>query len=784
MFIKSMYRNIKRNPLFNIINLIGLVLGFVCIIFITIWIKNELSYDRFHKNSDNIYRVHRYFYDSNGTENLHLSNVAPIIAPLMKNEFTEIQYISRIYHLQMLFVSGNQKILENKVCFAEPELINIFDFEGLPADNKLLKDPYTVIVTDEMADKYFHNQNIIGKSLEFKDEKGEKHKLQIVGVFKKWKNNSHFNPDFFISFSTYESLVSKEELLDWSSNNYETYALIPHLSIGFDKKLDAFIDKHLNNGSKWTKIRLESLSDIHFNWYSSRSYIYILISIALLILIIGSINYMNLNAAMYSKRLTEIRIKKIIGASPKKLAFQLLSETVLFCFISLLFAIYIISLALPKISQILQNPLDFDVNQNISLILGFVGLAILTGIISGIYPALILTSYKPITTSTLGNIRASKASFRNSLVVFQFVVSIVLIISFSLVSKQLNYINNKELGLNKEDIVVIPTTPLLIEKLDAFKHQLSSNPNILSVSGSKRVPSDGLWDCNGANIFSEGKSIPLEFRLANVRMDEQFIPTYKIKLLAGRNFDKDFSKDFGFIINECAVKKIGWKSPENAIGQVIEYGGIKGNVIGVVNDFHYESLHTPISPIIMFNDPTDFNLVSIRLAPSERNSTLEFIEKTWQAYNVSDLPYLYEYLNDNYKRLYKAEEIIKTIFSYFMFLAISIAILGLVGLSVFLIEGRKKEIGIRKVNGAKIIEVMAMLNKDFIKWVAIAFIIACPIAYYTMHKWLENFAYKTELSWWVFASAGLTAITIALFTVSWQSYKAATRNPVEALRSE
>ncbi|HEY4788514.1 MAG TPA: FtsX-like permease family protein [Bacteroidales bacterium] len=779
--ITSMFRNIKRNPLFNFINLSGLALGFVCIIFITLWIKNELSYDRFQKNSETIYRIHRYFYDSNGTENLHIPYVAPTIAPLLKNEFPEIKNITRVYHTGIVFLSDNRKIEENNVCFAEPEVLKIFDFEGLPENGKLLDLPFSVIISDAAAYKYFHGSNAIGKILEFKDEKGGKHALQVAGTFKRWKQNSHFNPDFFISFCTLESLANPNELKDWSSNNYETFALIPYLPADFDKKLDTFIDKSLNNGTKWTKIRLEHLTDIHFNWYSSRSYIYILTSIALLILIMGSINYMNLNAAMYSKRIKEIKIKKIIGASQWKLTFHLLAESVLFSLIAFIAAVCIVSITLPEFNKIFNNPLpDFKIEENIGLISGFVILSVLTGLLSGIYPVLI-SSYRP---AIKAEFTPQTTYFRNGLVVFQFIVSIVLIISFLSVSKQLNYIRNKELGLNKENVVVIPAMTLLIDKLDVFKKQLTQNPNILSVSASKRIPSEGLWDSSGAKIYSNGNLIPLGFRLANIRVDEQFIPTYKIQLAAGRNFNEKISTAHEYIINESAVGKMGWKTPKEAIGQIIEYGGRKGNVIGVVKDFHYESLHNPLSPIIMYYDPSDFNLVSIRITPFDRNKTLAFIEKTWQTYNTSDYSFSSWYVNDSYKQLYKAEDILKTLFSYFMILAISIAILGLVGLSVFIAEQRTKEIGIRKVNGARVTEILAMLNTNFIKWVIIAFVIASPIAWYFMHKWLQNFAYKTTLSWWVFVLAGIIAMAVAVLTVSWQSWKAATRNPVESLRYE
>jgi putative ABC transport system permease protein len=783
-FLTGMFRNMKRNLLFSVINLSGLILGFVCIIIIALWIKNELSYDSFHRNSQGIYRVHRYFYDPNGAENLHLPYVAPIIAPLMEKEFSEVSHIARAYHTDIVFSSNNQKLEEKKLCFADPEILKIFTFEGLPSDTSLLTRPLTVILSDEAAERYFHSGNAIGKTLEFKDQTGEPQYLEIVGVFKNWKRNSHFNPDFLVSFSTLEQFVGPDEMKDWGSNNYETFALIPHMPSDMDQKLDAFINKNLDDGTKWTKVRLELLTDIHFNWYSNRSYIYILISIAFLILILGSINYMNLNAAMYSKRLKDINIRKIIGASRKRLVLQLMAESVLFCFIALVIAEYFASIALPQFNRLFSNPLNFSIRDNPDLIFGFIVLSIVTGLVSSIYPLFIISYSSSGANRNNRNIIFGKTAFRNGLVVFQFVVSIALIISFMLVSKQLNFLHHKELGLNKDNIIVIPATPQLIEKLDVFRQQLLRNPDIVSVTGSKRVPSDGLWDNSGARVISGGSFTPIEFRLANVRVDDQFIPTYGIKLMAGRNFYEQVSADTGYILNETAVKKIGWKSPDEAIGQIIDYGNRKASVIGVVRDFHYESLHNPISPIIMYYDPSSFDLISIRIVPENVGKTISLIEKTWQGYNNADYIFSYEYLTERYMNLYKAEENIRTIFIYSMILALSIAILGLVGISVFLTERRTKEIGIRKVNGAKVIEVMLMLNKDFLKWVVIAFIIACPIAWYAMHKWIQNFAYKTTLSWWVFVAAGVAALLLALFTVSVQSYKAASHNPVDCLKYE
>ncbi len=783
-FFKTLYRGIKKNPLNTAINLFGLTLGFSCIITITIWIQNELSYDTFHENSDKIYRVHRYFYNPDGSESLHLPNVAPPIAPLLEKELKEIAYIARTKNASFTFVHDNKLSLEDKVCFAEPELLEIFNFEGLPVDDNLLEEPLTMIISNEQAMKYFNRLDVIGEVISFYTQDGQKQDLKVVGVFDKWNQNSHFHPEFLISFITFESFVGEEEMNSWGSNNYETFALIPHLPSDIDAQLDNIIDEYLEDGTSWTRVRVEALTDIHFNWHSNETYIYVLASISLLILIIGSINYLNLNLAMYSRRLEEIKVRKIMGASPKKLISQLVGESVLFCLTALMLAAGIVYLFIPEFNHILGSPLQFVLTDNFPMVVGFIILTVLTGVLSVLYPAIVLSSFKPVSTRSNEGLSFGKNSFRTGLVVFQFFVSITLITSFLIVYKQLSYIQHKELGLQKENIIVIPTTPQLVEKLDVFRQELRANPNILSVSGSKRVPSDGLWDNDGAEVESDGKVTNIDFRLPNVRVDEHFLSTYNVPLIAGRNFDETDADYAGYLINEQAARKIGWETPEEAIGQVISYGGNRANVIGVIGNFHYESLHVPISPIILYKDPSNFNRVSIRVSPFEMQQTIYLIEQTWQQYNIPNYSFFYEFVEDRYNRLYRSEQNIKIILTYFMVIAISIAVLGLIALSLFMIQRRVKEIGVRKVNGANTSELLLMLNRDFVKWVIIAFVFATPLAWYAMSSWLENFAYKTQLSWWIFGLAGVLALGVALLTVSLQSWRAATRNPVEALRYE
>ena len=774
----NIVRFIKRNPLYTSINFTGLVIGFVCVVFIGLWIKNELSYDRFHKNADQIYRVHRYFYDNNGTENLHLPYVAPPIAPLLKDEFSEIENIARVSHTGMLFRMNDQKVMEPDVCFAEPDILTIFSFEGISAENNLLNEPLTAVVSSTIAKKYFNNEYAIGKTMEFFDENGNNYNLKITGVFNDWEQNNHFRPEILISFSTYASVVGESELQDWGSNNYETFALMRNKPQQLDSRLDGFINKQFENGTSWTKLRMEKLSDIHFNWYGSRSSIYVLLSIALLILLLGSINYINLNTAIYTKRIKEIQIKKVIGATGKRILSLLMLESVLFCIVSLIVALLIVSVAIPYLAGLFNSNLAFSVGQNLSMIAVFFMLSIFIGIISGVYPAkILLTRKKNISTN-------SKMSFRNGMVIFQFFVSIALIMSFLTVNKQLNYLNTKNLGLNQENVITVSASPNHIEKLDVFRDQLTKNPNIIDVSGSKRIPSQRLADSNGMKASNNGKMEPLGFRVANIRGDEHFVPTYEMKLIAGNNISSQTKEEKEYLVNRSAVEKIGWESPEAAIGQFVEYGNEKGRIVGVLENFNYESLHNAVFPIILYKDASSYNRISIRITPANLSNTIGFIESTWQEFNLSGSPFSYQFIDERFEQLYQSEKYTKTIFTCFMVLAISIAILGLIGLSLFVMERRTKEIGVRKVNGAKVTEILAMLNKDFVIWVAIAFVLATPIAWYAMHKWLENFAYKTSLSWWIFALAGVLALGIALLTVSWQSWRAATRNPVEALRYE
>ncbi|WP_066630006.1 ABC transporter permease [Labilibacter marinus] len=782
--IKDIIRIIKQYPLYSSINTMGLVFGFLCIILISFWIKNELSYDRFHKNSDNIYRFHRYWYDANGTENLHLPFVAPPVAPLVKNDFPEIENIARVSHSSLLFTLGQKTIEERDVCFAEPDILKIFTFEGVDANSNLLVEPLTVIISESMAIKYFESEHAIDNTLEFNDQSGAKYKLRVTGVFKDWSTNSHFRPEFFVSFSTYKAYVGEEELKDWGSNNYETYALIPHLPADINSKLDLFIDKYLNNGTDWTKLRIEKLSDIHFNWFGNRSYIYILFSASLLILFLASINFMNLHSAIYLKRMKEIQIKKVLGASRTSITLKLMLESILFCVLALCLAFMIAPMGLSQLDNIFQNTTSLSFNEHKEMISGLIILSIIVGLLSATYPAFIVLSYKSNKDGVLSQAKIGNLPFRKVLIVFQFFVSIALIMAFITVNKQLNYVQDKSLGFSKENVLTISATPHLIEKLETFRQQLKRNPNILSVTGSKRIPSQMLADSNGANIKNNDKLESVDFRLANIRIDEHFLSTYQMKLIAGKNISDEKPLGAEYLLNQTAINKFGWQTAESALGKFMQYGGRQGKIVGVVEDFHYESLHNSVSPVILYKDPSSYNRVSIRLLPNDLSNTLAYIEKVWQPYNLMDSPFNYQFIDDRFDRLYRAEENTRTLFSYFMMLALSIAILGLFAISAFVIQQRIKEIGIRKVNGATVAEILSMLNVNFVKWVAIAFVIACPIAYYAMNKWLQNFAYKTELSWWIFALAGFSALGIALMTVSYQSWKAATRNPVEALRYE
>ncbi len=576
------------------------------------------------------------------------------------------------------------------------------------------------------------------------------------------------------------------------------------VTLPYLKFFPAFLDKHMANEyggmqpSKLTKLDLQKLTDIHL--YSHTDYeaepngdinrVYIFSAIALIILLIACINYMNLSTARSALRAKEIGIRKVVGARKKELIAQFLSESVLITWAAIFIAIILLYITLPWLNKASEQNLSISILMKWQVLIPLFLSPFVIGIISGIYPALFMSSFQPLKTlKGLFKVKGSSISFRKILVVTQFAISIILIITTIIVFQQLHYMQNASLGYDKEHIVNIGYNTALNDQYESFRNTLLQDRNIKEVGRSSRIPTGRLLDGSGASTLGSDSMVPVKADVRYVATDYNFIPTYGITMVAGRNFSRDYGTDTSnFIINEAAVKAVGWKSNQQAVGKNFKYGSVTGHIIGVMNDFHFESLHQAIMPLIFIMPASipgqsPYNGISIKISGNNIPSALATIKNTWQKF-LPQLPYQYTFLDEKFSKLYDAEQKQETIFTVFACIAILIACLGLFGLSAFAISQRVKEIGVRKVLGADVTTIVALLSKDFLKLVMIAAVIAFPVAWYAMYKWLQSFAYRISIQWWVFILAAFAALLIALITISSQAIKAAIANPVKSLRSE
>ncbi len=797
-YLKTTLRNIKKHLGYSLINIMGLAIGMACCILILLFIFDELSYDKFHENNDRIYRVTRQWFNEDGVSSLHLGQVAPPIGPLLENDFPEIIHAVRIIGAGGLLVGRNGNFFEEpRFFFAEEDFFNVFTYEMIAGDPATaLRNPMTVVITQEMAQKYFGSENPLGQSITVKADP-IKVDMTVTGVIKTMPHNSHFHADILGSFKTYEAVAGEAEMRNWGSNNYNTYLLLEE---NYDisrlkNQLDPFIDRHMSQGmSERTKLQLQKLTDIHLHSHldseieanSDITYVYIFSIIAFFVLLIACINFMNLATARSAGRAKEVGLRKVVGAQRSQLIRQFLGESILTAVLSLLIAIAIVLLVLPEFNQFVGRNLSFNLVSNLFLVFLLILFAISVGILSGIYPALFLSAFKPVRVLK-GKLDSGKKgfSFRTVLVVFQFTISIVLIICVSVVSGQLSYMQTRNLGFDKEHVVVLPSSPAIVKNLDSFKSRLLLNPSILSISAAKRVPSGRLLDSSGASVLSGETSQPITFRIALLRVDHDYIPTFKMEMAAGRNFSREIRTDStqAFILNETAIRRIGWKTPEEAINKGFKYGSRSGRIVGVVKDFHFESLHQEIAPIVMLLSSTSLSQISIRINSLNIPQTMAFLQDIWSE-KRPEYPFSYYFIDENFDQLYRSEENLSRIFSYFAFLSIFIGCLGLFGLASYTAERRTKEIAVRKVLGASSGGLVVLLSKEFSKWVMLANVIAWPIGYIVMSRWLQSFAYRSGIAIGIFFLAGGLAWAIAFLTVSFQTIKASLADPVSALKYE
>lgn len=806
-YLKIAWRNLARYKFISFINLFGLTVGLTCCLLILTYILNELSYDRYNKDADQVYRITRTFYNGNGEQTLKLSTIAPPFGYYMPAEFPEIQKMTRLLNSGTTPLRYKDKILNQPdVYFADENLFDVFSVKVLKGDPKTaLADPFSVMMTEETAKKYFGNEDPMNKVLRANNQ----FDVKVTGIYKAFPPNAHLHPDILVSFNTLkDSAVYGEKNLrtNWGNNSFFTYIKLPE---NYDiKKMEArfpaFLDNHMADQfgavkpSKVTSLGLQKLTDIHL--YSHTDYeaepngdierVYIFSAITLFILLIACINYMNLSTARSALRAKEIGIRKVIGAGKKELIIQFLSESVIISWLAALFAFLCLYFSLPWLNELSGQQLSISILLKWQVLIPLLLTPFVIGFISGVYPALFMSSFKPVKTlKGLFKVGGSSINFRKVLVVTQFAISIILIITTIVVYQQLHYMQNASLGYDKDHIVTLPYYPILNNQYESFRNTLKSNSNIKEVGLSSRIPTGRLLDDMGASAPGQDSMTPVKAEIRYVATNYDFIPTYGISMVAGRNFSRSYGTDTAnFIINQSAVKAVGWKSPQEAVGKNFKYGFITGHIIGVMKDFNFESLHQKIKPLIFIMPASAasngfYNVISVKIAGKNIASALTTLKDAWQKY-LPDLPYQYSFLDEKFATLYQAEQRQETIFIVFACIAIFIASLGLLGLSAFTITQRIKEIGVRKVLGANISSIVGLLSKDFLKLVLISALIAFPVAWYAMSKWLQDFAYRIDIHWWVFVMAGMLTLLIALATVGFQAIKAAIANPVDSLRTE
>jgi putative ABC transport system permease protein len=807
-YFKIAWRNLAKYKFISFINLFGLTVGLTCCLLITTYIINELSYDKYNKNAENIYRVTRSFNNADGVVSLNLSTISPPFGYYLPTDFPEIKKMTRLLNNGTVGFKYKEKLIsEPDVYFADENLFDVFTLDvikGNPAT--ALKDPFSVMLTEDVAKKYFGNEDPINKVLRADNQ----FDVKVTGIYKPFPANSHMHPGVLVSFSTLkDSAVYGAENLrtNWGNNSFFTYLLLPpHYNIkNMLARFPSFIDKRMagqeyvgQQASKFTKLNLQKLTDIHL--YSHTDYeaepngdisrVYIFSAIALFILLIACINYMNLSSARSALRAKEIGIRKVIGARRKELIFQFLSESVMIAWAAIIIAFVCLYFTLPWLNKISAQELSLSILMKWQVLVPLFLTPFIVGIISGIYPALFMSSFQPVKTlKGLFKAGGGSISFRKVLVVAQFAISIVLIITTIIVFQQLRYMQETSLGYDKEHLITLPYYNSINTEYETFRNELLHNANIKDVARSSRIPTGRLLDASGASAMVGDSLRPVTADIKFVAADYDFIPTYGVHVVAGRNFSRAYGLDTtNFILNEAAIKAIGWKTAQEAVGKDFQYGSRKGHIIGVIADFHFESLHQKIVPIVLANPPTSatdsrFNNLSVKVAAKNIPGALASVEKVWKKY-LPEFPYRYTFLDEKFNKLYESEQRQGTIFTVFACIAIFIACLGLFGLSAFSITQRVKEIGVRKVLGANVSSIVALLSKDFLKLVLIAAVIAFPVAWYAMTHWLRDFAYRINIHWWVFVLAAILASVVALVTVSFQAIKAAVANPVKSLRTE
>lgn len=806
-YIKTAWRNLWKNRWYSLINIAGLALGMTTCLLILLFIRYELNYDKFNTRADQIARV-VFKGQMNGGE-IKEATVMPPVAKTFQDNFPEVITATRLRDRGIPRVTyENKTFREDYFGYADPNFLEVFTIPLIKGDfHTALKEPNNVIISESVAEKFFGDENPIGKMIQVNDQETA---LQVTGVYKDIPENSHFQDFGFLA--SMEGLPEAKSN-SWMSSNFYTYLLLKK-GTDYDKleqKFKGIVEKYIGPqlqdtmGVTLSQFRksgnnigfyLQPLTDIHLHSdlhldmkpYGEISYIYILSAVGFFMLIIACINFMNLTTAGASRKAKEIGIRKVLGSLRKHLIKQFLIESIVISCIALIFAILLAVLFLPVINSIAGHDLMPALSALTWALPALLLLALITGILAGSYPAFYMSSFNTISILK-GKYTSGKSgtTFRNVLVVFQFIISIALIIGTITVFDQLSYIQNKKLGYIKDQVLIVEDSYFLRDKFDVFKDQLQNDPRILQVSSSGYLPA-GPSNNNNYLVYPDTKSDELLYSL-RYEVDENYLPAMGMKLVAGRNFENGRVNDStAIIINQATAKELALG--ENALGHTLSHSENDGSVntytiIGIVQDFNFKSLHEKITPLVMTLG-NNYNNIIVKFKTGDAGDVealLNNVKSTWDNL-TSEAPLKYSFLDTRFMNTYKSERNIGSILGIFSILTIFVACLGLLGLALFTAEQRKKEIGIRKVLGAKVSNIVSMLLKDFLQLILLSFLIATPVAWYFMNRWLQDFAYRISLGWWIFVLSGILAILIAVVTIGFMAIRTASANPVKSLRSE
>jgi putative ABC transport system permease protein len=796
-YLKIAVRNLKRHKVYSIITITGLAIGMACFLLITLFVKWELSYDSFHEKGDRLFRV--VVKSERGTFNLGKTTmgvIPPAMATSMKEEFPEVIKTTCVFWARNYVIKHNEQRFRESGLVVDENFLKMFSFPLAQGHAEtILREPLTMVLTEEFSKKIFGDENPLYKTLTF-PRSGKSLDFTVTGVIKDIPKNTHLQFDFLLSIIRGKMLDGETHYEnEWRSFDAFVYVELAENAdpLEFGEKLAAHYEKHSGRQTSNSfilqpveSIHLRSDAFIEMSENYKMSNIYMFSCIAFVILFIACINYINLVTAQGTRRSKEIGIRKVVGAQKKQLIRQFLGESIFLSFLSFSAAFLLVIVLFPAFRAFIGRDIEMNLFKDLFFLVETIGLAFLIGIVAGIFPSLFMSSFQPV-NALKGKYSSTRKRFniRNLLVVAQFSISIILIAGTLVIVRQMNFIRTENMGYDREQILVVEVKDVKLRAhFPSIKNRILLNPQVLGATFSNSLPND-IVPMLQANV-EEGTFPDSGDRFSfyyNV-VDQDFLDVYGITLLYGRNFSEKYAREGeeSVIINETAARQLGWKEP---LGKTYRdrWFAKNGRVVGVIKDFHFQSLHQTIEPLTLLYDPVRHSYLSLKLNPTNLKSTIASIRNIIESYKP-DFPFTYYFLDDSFNNMYREDKKLGTLFGGFSLLAVFISCLGLFGLASFTVENRTKEVGIRKVLGASLPGIFLLLTKEFTKWVALANLIAWPLAYYFMNKWIQKFAYRSDLDVWIFVFSGLIALCIAVLTVSFQSLKAATADPVDSLRYE